>query len=195
MFFCCCCCWEGITSRIFSGAVYIWREASCGVFFECEKFNKLRPAAILARYNVVVILLVPFLLYYRLPTGLGWREIQLLSNHSRSPQSHWCSKRVQKIGSWPSCHQVNRRKQFLFKADRGSRWNLAWNVRWDEKWFSLGWRHLRGWHVFTWAPGEPNYPAEEHCAYRYVDNYNDRKGKWNNHIGDAKHYVVCQKRK
>lgn len=47
----------------------------------------------------------------------------------------------------------------------------------------------------AWAPGEPNYPADEHCAYRYVDNYNDRKGKWNNHICDAKQYVVCQKRK
>ena len=154
----------------------------------------MRLAAILARCNVVVILISSFSV-----TGcpLDWVEegsncYRAIPNLQKAIDAR---NECKKLGADLPVIKSTEENTFFLKLteDRGE----TWLGMYAEKNNDFHW--VDGTSVAdtfsAWAPGEPNYPADEHCAYMYVDIYNDRKGKWNNHICDAKHYVVCQKRK
>ena len=154
----------------------------------------MRLAAILARCNVVVILISSFSV-----TGCPPDWVEKGSNCYRAipnlQKAIDARNECKKLGADLPVIKSTEENTFFLKLteDRGETWLGMYAERNND----FHW--VDGTSVAdtfsAWAPGEPNYPADEHCAYMYVDNYNNRKGKWNNHICDAKHYVVCQKRK
>ena len=154
----------------------------------------VRLAAILARCNVVVILISSFSVTGCPPDWVeeGSTCYRAIPNLQKAIDAR---NECKKLGADLPVIKSTEENTFFLKLteDRVE----TWLGMYAEKNNDFHW--VDGTSVAdtfsAWAPGKPNYPADEHCAYMYVENSNDRKGKWNNKICDAKHYIVCQKRK